>query len=58
MGDVVYIRDKNVIGEVVKEMAYGAIIKYIMGGIEFEELMDKDDYEDLEEMFFHRGDMI
>jgi hypothetical protein len=57
MGNQVYIPDKNIMGEVVKEMTYGAIIRYIVGGIEFEELMDKDDYQDLEEMFFDHGEI-
>jgi hypothetical protein len=56
MGNTVYLPDKNVMGEIVKQMAYGAIIRYVVGGIEFEELMDNEDFQDLEEMFFHHGD--
>lgn len=53
MGARVYIPSQNVIGEIMKEMAYGAYIKYIVGGIEYEELMDKDDYDILDHMFFN-----
>jgi hypothetical protein len=50
----VYLPDKNIVGEIVQEMAYGAVVKYIWGGIQFEELMDRDDYDILDDMFFER----
>ena len=56
MGRFVYIPSENIKGEMIKEMAHGAIIKYIKGGIEYEELMDREDYEILDEMFFEFGE--
>lgn len=40
-----YIRDEGVIAEVVNLMAYGAIIKYEMGGIEYTEMICNEDFD-------------
>lgn len=52
MGARVYITEHNITGEIISEMAYGAYVKYILGGNEFNVLIDKDDYVVLDDMFF------
>lgn len=50
---IVRVYDPSVIGTVIKEMAYGAIIQYTWGGIDFEEMLGDEDYEvlfDLDEV--------
>lgn len=44
MNELVYIPDPGVIGELVNLMAYGAIVKYKFGGIEFQEMLAEEDY--------------
>lgn len=55
MSQEVYIRDVGVRGEIMSQMAYGAIVRYAIGGIEHYELMSDEDYEDLDHMFFDFG---
>lgn len=45
MGDMVYIKDENIMGEVVSLMAYGAMVRYTIGGIVHEVFMSDEDYE-------------
>jgi hypothetical protein len=45
----VYIYDEQVLGEVVSQMAYGSIIRYSIGGIEYYELLSNEDFEVLED---------
>lgn len=42
---LVYIPAENRVGRVESQMAYGAIIRYDKGGIEYHELMSEEDYE-------------
>lgn len=44
---LVWIPSEGVIGEVVLQMAYGAIVNYSVGGIEFREMLTDEDYEAL-----------
>lgn len=44
MNELVFIPSENTWGEVVSLMAYGAIIKYNTGGIEFNEMLADEDY--------------
>lgn len=41
----VYVLHESVIGEVMSQMAYGAIVRYAIGGIEHYELMSNEDFE-------------
>lgn len=50
MSQEVYIYNEGVIGEIVSLMAYGAIVRYAVGGIEHFELMSNEDYEDLDRL--------
>lgn len=43
----VFVLHEGVIGEVMSQMAYGAIVRYAVGGIEHYELMGNDDFEAL-----------
>lgn len=52
MNTRVYLRDENIVGEIVTQMAYGAKVRYLLGGIQYEVYMHEDDYEVLDEMFF------
>lgn len=45
MTSIVRVYDPPVAGTVIKEMAYGAIVKYTWGGIDFEEMLSDEDYE-------------
>ncbi len=52
MNTRVYIQEENIVGEIITEMAYGAKVRYLLGGIQYEVWMSEDDYEVLDEMFF------
>lgn len=52
MGARIYITEHNITGEIVSEMAYGAYVKFLLGGIEHNVLIDKEDYIILDDMFF------
>lgn len=41
----VYIPEAGVNGIIIRHMAYGAVVKYTLGGIEFEEMLPEEDYE-------------
>lgn len=46
----VFILDEGIEAEVVSLMAYGAIVRYSVGGIEFNEMLTDEDYELMEEV--------
>jgi hypothetical protein len=41
----VWISDPGVVGRVLSQMLYGAVVQYNFGGIEFNEMLADDDYE-------------
>jgi hypothetical protein len=43
----VWISDPGVVGRVVSQMLYGAVVEYNFGGIEFNEMLADEDYEEL-----------
>jgi hypothetical protein len=43
--NAVWIPGERVYGEIVSVMAYGAVVKYVKGGLEFNELLSEEDYE-------------
>lgn len=45
----VWIRAEQVYGEVISEMTYGAVVRYVDRGIEFIEMLDEEDYEVVED---------
>jgi hypothetical protein len=50
---IVLVHDPRVPATVIKEMAYGAVVRYNWGGIDFEEMLGDEDYEvlfDLDEV--------
>lgn len=49
MTTLVFIPAEETTGRVESQMAYGAIVHYNKGGIEYHELMTDEDYEILEE---------
>lgn len=53
-GRTVYIESENVMGEIVSEQRYGALVKYIMGGFEITEFLTSEDYEILD--YFDEGE--
>ena len=44
---LVWIPSEGVVGRVISQMAYGAIVNYSVRGIEFREMMPDEDYEPL-----------
>lgn len=44
MTERVYIPDVDEYGELISLMAYGAIVRYHTGGIEFYEMLAEEDY--------------
>lgn len=48
MNRMVYIPSENVMGEIVTEQLHGAIVRYYLGGFEYQEFMTADDYEVLD----------
>lgn len=49
MSQEVFIPSEGVVGEIVSLMAYGAIVRYFTGGIEFYEMLAEEDYVLMEE---------
>lgn len=41
----VWIPSEQRVGTIIREMAYGSIVFYTKGGIEYHELLSEDDYE-------------
>jgi len=56
MSTRVYIPEHNIVGTIDTEMAYGAYVTYLLGGIEYTVLMDSEDYTILDTMFFDGGE--
>lgn len=50
MSRLVWIPAEQVMGRIESQMAYGAIVFYNKGGIEFYEMLAEDDYEFLYEL--------
>ena len=48
----VYIFDEIVIGEIVKEGLYASVVKYSKDGIEYEILMDNEEFTVIQEVGF------
>lgn len=46
----VFILDEGIEAEVLSLMAYGAIVRYSLGGIEFNEMLADEDYLIMEEV--------
>lgn len=55
-GRMVYIPSENVMGEIVSEQLYGAVVKYNLGGFEWSEYLTVDDYEVLDYFNFEEED--
>lgn len=49
MNQRVWIHADETYGEIIKEMTYGAYVRYSVAGIEFFEMMDEEDFVVLEE---------
>ena len=47
MSVYVWIPDPGVVGRVVSQMLYGAVVQYSFGGIEFNEMLVDEDYEEM-----------
>lgn len=45
MTSVVRIFKPVAIGQIIHQMAYGAVVKYTWAGMDFEELLSEEDYE-------------
>lgn len=48
MSQRVFVIDENVVGEVINLLAYGAYVKYTVGGIEYKVYLSDEDYLTLE----------
>lgn len=45
MTSVVRVYSPSAIGTIIRQMAYGAVVKYTWGGTDFEEMLGDEDYE-------------
>ena len=43
----VWIPDPGVVGRVLSQMLYGAVVQYNFGGLEFNEMLVDEDYEEM-----------
>lgn len=55
-GRMVYIPSENTMGEIVSQQLHGALIKYNLGGFEYQEYLTADDYEILDYFNFEEDE--
>ena len=51
--NVVYIHSEKIVGSVEQLGAFASVVKYTKDGIEYEELLENDDFSIIDEIVFH-----